>query len=212
MKKLTITYPLLIVAAVALAFDKNGWLVLYMAAAGLHECGHLAAILLFGGRIRHITAGLGGMKIDYSTPRQSSYASDILMALSGPIVNLFLVAVCTAAAQLWQGEDLYYFCGVNLLLALFNLIPAAPLDGGRALRALLLALMGPERGEKLAHIVSLAAGWCLTAAGVALLCFTRRNVSLLFAALLVLQSLHIPPAGQKQPGRRQTSTAKMRQI
>lgn len=216
MKKLTVTYPLLIVAAVALAFDKNGWLVLYMAAAGLHECGHLAAILLFGGRVRHITAGLGGMKIDYTTRRQSSYASDMLMALAGPFVNLILVALCTVAARFWQGQDLYYFCGVNLLLAFFNLVPAAPLDGGRAVRALLLALMGPDRGEKLAHIVSLLAGWGLMAAGVALLCFTRRNASLLFAALLVMQSLHIPAVRKKsdrrQPGRKQPTAAKMQRI
>ena len=202
MKKITVTYPLLIVLALALAFDKNGWLILYLAAAALHELGHLAAILLYGGRVQHITAGLGGMKIDYTTRRQSSYASDILMALAGPLVNLLLVALCTVAAQYWPGEDLYYFCGVNLLLAFFNLVPAAPLDGGQAVRALLLALMGPERGERLAHFISLLSGWGLMAAGIALLCFTRRNGALLFAALIVLQSLHCPPAGHKRPDRR----------
>ena len=90
----------------------------------------------------------------------------------------------------------------NLLLAFFNLVPAAPLDGGQAVRALLLALMGPERGERLAHFISLLSGWGLMAAGIALLCFTRRNGALLFAALIVLQSLHCPSAGHKRPDRR----------
>ena len=197
MKRFTITYPLLVVAALALAFDQNGWLVLYLTAAGLHELGHLAAIMLLGGRVRHITAGLGGMKIDYTTRRQSSYAADILTALAGPAANLILMALCAAAARLWPGEDLYYFCGVNLLLALFNLVPAAPLDGGRAVRALLFALIGPDRGERAARAVSLLAGWGLAAAGAALLCFTRRNGSLLFAALVVLQSLHSSPERKK---------------
>ena len=54
MKKITVTYPLLIVSALALAFDKNGWLILYLAAAALHELGHLAAILLYGGRVQDV--------------------------------------------------------------------------------------------------------------------------------------------------------------
>ncbi len=200
MQKFTVSYPLLIAAALALAFDKSGWIILYLAAAALHECGHLAAILLCDGRVQHITATLCGLKIDYTSRRQTSYAADALMALAGPLANLAVMLAAAAASRFFPDENLFYFCGVNLILALFNLIPAAPLDGGRALKAALMALWGADRGERAAQTVSLAAGWLLAAAGLILLFFTRRNASLLFTALLVLQNAHCPSARRSKQG------------
>ncbi len=204
MKKLTVTYPALIAASLVLIFDKDGWILLYLAAAVLHECGHLTAILLYGGQINRITAALGGMKIDYTPCRQTSYAADAATALAGPAVNLAAALAAGGAARVQPGENLFYFCGVNLILALFNLLPAAPLDGGRALRAVLLAVWGSEKGERAAQIASLAAGVLLTAAGVLLLCCTRRNASLLLAALLALSAARenraSPGAGPRRKG------------
>ena len=179
---------------------KSGWIILYLAAAALHECGHLAAILLCDGRVQHITATLCGLKIDYTSRRQTSYAADALMALAGPLANLAVMLAAAAASRFFPDENLFYFCGVNLILALFNLIPAAPLDGGRALKAAFMALWGADRGERAAQTVSLAAGWLLVAAGLILLFFTRRNASLLFAALLVLQNAHRPSARRSKQG------------
>lgn len=191
MKRLSISYPLLILAALALAFDRNGWLLLLMAAAAVHELGHIAAIAALGGRIERVSAGLTGMKIEYASPRMTSYAADMAMAMSGPIANLAALTLCCVAARFYPplgDESLYYFCGVNLLFALFNLVPAGPLDGGRVLRAFLMGLLGGDRGERAAAAVSTVSFWLLTAAGLALLLTTRSNASLLFASLVVLLS------------------------
>ena len=191
MNRLSISYPLLVAAALAFAFDQNGWLLLLMAAAAAHELGHIAAIAALGGKIERIAAGLTGMKIDYKSSQMTSYAADMAIAVSGPMANLAALTLCCVVARLYPPlgeENLYYFCGVNLLFSLFNLMPASPLDGGRALRAILMALLGADRGERAANVVSVVTLWLLIAAGLALLLATKSNASLLFATLVVLLS------------------------
>ena len=188
MEKFSFSYPLILALALTLAFDKTGWLTLLFVAAMLHECGHLAAIALQHGKIEHITAKLSGMKIDYLPAGQTSYASDAVAALAGPAVNLTAVVVCALIARIYPSAEVFYFSGVNLLLALFNLIPAAPLDGGRALKALLCAWRG-QSGEAIAEVVSIVSSALLVFAGTLVLICTKRNASLLFVSLVVAQGL-----------------------
>lgn len=71
----------------------------------------------------------------------------ILVAVSGPVMNIFL-AVASAflfraawllpeAAEIWTGRMLFRSMLINLVLAIFNLLPILPLDGGRILTGLL---------------------------------------------------------------------------
>ncbi len=104
----------------------------------LHELGHSLAAQHFGVKVSHITLWpLGGVAWMEGLPRDSRI--ECLVALAGPAVNLVLAAVATPL-MLFGGPIAGFvsvFISINLLLGVFNLLPAFPMDGGRILRAYL---------------------------------------------------------------------------
>jgi Zn-dependent protease len=117
----------------------------------LHEAGHALAARAFGIGTRDITLyPMGGIaRLDRIPERPGR---EIAIALAGPAVNIAIAVGIAAAAilgeialpGLWTSADvclvelfLSRLLAANLFLALFNLIPAFPMDGGRVLRAVL---------------------------------------------------------------------------
>ena len=105
-------------------------------ASAMHEGGHLLAMLALGCPPQACTLGAFGMRIEMSAERMVGYRRNILISFAGPMVNLL------AAPLLWLSG-----CGraaaVHLTLAIFNLLPAAALDGGQILRCV-FCLVGKE--------------------------------------------------------------------
>lgn len=110
----------------------------------LHELAHSVVAQHLGVPIESITLFIfGGMAELGEEP--SSARDEFWIALAGPVISLFLAFVCWAFAQAaWLvsssqtlTEVISYLALVNLVLAMFNMIPAFPLDGGRVLRAYL---------------------------------------------------------------------------
>jgi len=126
----------------------------------LHELGHSLVARHFGESVHDIVllpiGGVSRMEIPQD-PRQ-----EILVAVSGPVVSLilamfFLILSLLFGYSLGFGSfikaesrilvELFY---VNLMLAIFNLIPAFPMDGGRILRGILALRMEPVRATRIA--------------------------------------------------------------
>jgi Zn-dependent protease len=112
----------------------------------LHELGHSLTARMYGVKVRRITLWfLGGVAEFEEMPRQRG--AEAVVAIAGPIVSFVLAAVCWGlvafippvygAARLIT----WYVGALNLMLGLFNLLPALPLDGGRILRSLLALRM-----------------------------------------------------------------------
>lgn len=122
----------------------------------MHELGHSVVALHHGVSVRSITlfifGGLAFMEREPDTPR-----AELEIAVAGPAVNFLLFAVFFGLAGFFDagepGRAVFQWLAVlNLGVALFNLLPGFPLDGGRVLRALLWA-----RGRKPAQATRFAA-------------------------------------------------------
>ncbi|ASK64596.1 peptidase [Brachybacterium avium] len=120
----------------------------------VHEVAHAVVARGFGASVDHIALTLWGGHTQYRS-RQMSTLGSLLVSLSGPAANLLLAGVSTGIGQLSEpgtGAAVFFTVSswLNLVLAVFNLLPGLPMDGGRALETLLGALLSsPEAGTRI---------------------------------------------------------------
>jgi Zn-dependent protease/CBS domain-containing protein len=113
----------------------------FFASLLLHEMAHSVVARRYGIEIKGITLFIFGGVAELGREPDSA-AAEFWVALAGPAMSFALSAgfwILTQVSLLTVGpaltEVLAYLALINLILALFNLVPAFPLDGGRVLRA-----------------------------------------------------------------------------
>ncbi len=134
------------------------WAMAIVAVVGLgvsiivHELAHSLVAARFGTPVSSITlfmfGGVAALEQEPKAPVQ-----ELLIALAGPAMSLFLAGLFFAGSLALGGAELFperagvfhYLALLNLVLAIFNLVPAFPMDGGRALRAAIWAATGDIR-------------------------------------------------------------------
>lgn len=139
-----------------------------------HELSHALVARRHGQRVEDITLWLFGGVARLSGEARDP-AAELRIAGIGPLVSvvlgvLFLLGAGLLAGVGYQGLVLASFAwlgGMNVLLALFNVIPAAPLDGGRLLRSLLWWRTGDRlKATVWAGRAGQVFGWVLVAFGL----------------------------------------------
>jgi Zn-dependent protease/CBS domain-containing protein len=134
----------------------------------LHEFGHSLVAQRLGIEIHSITLlPIGGVSNMETLPEKP--ADEVKITIAGPLVNVVLaliffgVALLLGAGPLMPsdlftsigsvGKFFFYLGYLNVVLAVFNLLPAFPMDGGRILRGLLASRLGALRATEISSIV-----------------------------------------------------------
>ncbi|MCC5606956.1 site-2 protease family protein [Nostoc sp. CHAB 5834] len=136
-----------------------------------HELGHSFVAIRQGIDVKSITlfifGGLASLEKESKTPGEAFW-----VAIAGPIVSLLLCGIVTVIGVTTTASGplaaiLGVLASVNLALALFNLIPGLPLDGGNILKALVWKITGnPYKGVTFASRVGQIFGWVAILSGV----------------------------------------------
>jgi len=135
----------------------------------LHEYGHALMAKYFNVGTRDIIISpIGGVARLEKLPKEPK--EELLIAIAGPLVNVAIASICFAGLTSVSGisgleidpetarvdtaskffTTVFY---INIVLFLFNLIPAFPMDGGRILRALLSLKLGRIKSTQIASII-----------------------------------------------------------
>src|SRR5918997_5600096 len=192
------------------ASDTTVYVVAVVAAASFfasivaHEFGHALAARREGIQVDGIDLFLFGGVMKRSRDTESPGA-EFRVAAAGPLVTLVLMLLALGAAVLLAGADSFWdaarlsgaadaspaevvvslLVSMNLLLLVFNLVPAFPLDGGRIARSIAWKLTGDRhKATRAAAYIGVAFGWLLIGCGLALALFTDAVIDgIWFAAL-----------------------------
>ncbi len=149
-----------------------GTSVLFFVSLLVHELAHSFICIKKGIPVKSITLFIFGGVAKISREADKPEA-ELMMALAGPLASLALSAIFWGLHLLLLGinEPLAvmanYLFRVNLVLAIFNMIPGYPLDGGRVFRSILWMInRNYKRATRIAAITGRIIGYLFVAAGV----------------------------------------------
>lgn len=132
----------------------------------LHELSHALQAKRFGVKVdRIMLLPIGGVASMGSMPEKPS--QEFRIAIAGPLFNVILAILLYYPAYHFLGRDVFfsplyspglrtwanvlaYLYWLNIMLAVFNLLPAFPMDGGRILRAILAQVMSLQKATRVA--------------------------------------------------------------
>lgn len=205
--RIHITFILLLIWIAVSAYSSGGpwvaldsvvFITLLFVCVVLHEFGHITMARRYGVKTPDVTLlPIGGVASLERIPEKPS--QELAVSLAGPAVNLVIAIVLIVATGKFlplnateigdpRVSMIARLAMANLFLAVFNMIPAFPMDGGRVLHAILAMRMGPQRAMQVAARIGQGLAFVLGFLGL------FGNPLLIFIAIFV----YIAAAGEAQ--------------
>lgn len=139
-------FAIIIILVITKQIEIYVWLMLF---AFIHEMAHTIIGLILKLKPKTLEIQPFGVGIIFES-FENSERNKIIIALAGPITNILIALIFIFIKIKVQTT----IVNVNILLAMFNLIPIYPIDGGRILKAILTTKEGKERAETAINKVS----------------------------------------------------------
>lgn len=141
----------------------------------IHEISHAITGIILGLKLRNFEVLPFGFKITFEEFKfyKKMQRKKLLVALAGPLTNLIIMVF---AIIFKLHTDIIYS---NLIIALFNLIPIYPLDGGRIVKAILNTKLTPQKSNFILNKISNITIIILTAVTSILILYIK-NIAILF--------------------------------
>lgn len=161
------------------AFSGNtALLALSYISIALHEGAHLGAAMLYGCRVKEISVGCFGMKLDADLG--DSLTQRLIIRIAGPIMSFLIFVILQ-----WLPESSLQskLADINLIICIINLLPVVPLDGGMLILDWATAVWGNIRAGKFVRSISICVGGGYIAVCFLIFLFAEPNVYLLIFAV-----------------------------
>ena len=154
--------------------------LLFFASIVAHELAHSVVAIRYGIPVKSITLFIFG-GVAQLTREVTQARAELLIALVGPLSSLTIAGIFAGVGFVLRGlapppiiEMLGWLAWINVLLALFNLIPGLPLDGGRVLRAVIWRITGSyKRATRIAALTGRGFAYLFIVGGILMMFITR---------------------------------------
>lgn len=187
-------HPLFILYIVFLIVIKQYESVLiYLVVVTLHEFAHSFVAKKLGYKLDKMVLMPYGVCLNYKT-NSFTPSDEIMIAISGPLVNFFLSILCFASWWIFPEcmPFTYIFCMANVVMFVFNLLPCFPLDGGRVLAGLLTKKFERKIAIKITVIFNICFSLILILTFIIGMFFNVFNMNLLIISMFLIVGILEP--------------------
>lgn len=152
----------------------------------LHECAHLTAALCIGLTPDYLVFQPFGLNLRLKNKIIYSLADEVILYLSGPLVNALAATAATLLYKYTGAEELRFFYISNIMLFVMNILPAVPLDGGMLLKRIISRHKGNRAATMICRTLTIILCAMLMTLGIYVISHNRYNFSLILFSILLM--------------------------
>ncbi len=150
--KIDFTFALTVTLMLLLCKEET--VIISLFSSMLHETGHLIFMFIFRQKVVSVTFGAFGVRIDRHSSVALSYKKEAIIAFGGIMINFLIAILSHLYYYLIDSDFALKLTAVNIIIALFNMIPLEVLDMGRVIKYGLLLQKKDIDSDRMLSIIS----------------------------------------------------------